>query len=118
MVDEKDEDMDLFFDAARAAAPQPSADLMARIMADAEAQQPVAVPLAPRQHPGIIRGFLAAIGGWPAMAGMMTATVAGLWIGVNPPTGLEDIASTFLGSKTTEYLSDYMPTFAGLDIGG
>ena len=78
-----------FFDAARATAPQPSEDLMARVLADANALQPQAAPLA-----SVVKrpGWLSALGGWPALAGLATATVAGVVIGVTDPTSVGDIA--------------------------
>lgn len=112
------QDLDLFFCAAQDAAPVPSTDLMARIMADAQAAQPVIATTVRPSKIGLFTALLATIGGWPAMAGMVTAAATGIWIGVNPPTGLESLSATYLGGESTEYLSDYMPVIATLDIGG
>lgn len=92
----RDDGLEAFFAAARADAPTPSDDLVARILADADAVHPAPVALAPRRSASPAwRDVLRGIGGWPALAGLATATVAGLWIGVQPPSGLD-----FLGSET------------------
>ncbi|MEP1765222.1 MAG: hypothetical protein ABJJ53_01000 [Sulfitobacter sp.] len=77
-------DLEAAFDAARAApAPMPAA-LSARIVADALAHQP-RKPLWTR--------MLAAIGGPAGLGGLMTATVAGFWLGVAPPVdGVDPLA--------------------------
>ena len=69
-------DLEAAFDAARAA-PAPLPDgLAARIVADAIAHQP-RKPLPAR--------ILAALGGPAGVGGLVTATVAGFWLGVAPP---------------------------------
>lgn len=109
-----DDDLDRLFDLARGAAPglsDPLPDaLFARIMADADAavpgvaSVPVTGPVAP-SVPGGWRGLVAAIGGWPAMGGLALATVVGLVIGINPPTGLSTITSGLLGETLELQLS-------------
>jgi len=37
-----------------------------------------------------LRGVIAAIGGWPAVGGLATASAAGLWIGLAPPSFIPD----------------------------
>lgn len=124
MPDSKDfgEDpmLDAFFDAGRAAAPQPSAALMARVLADAgevqaAALEPVgpAVSAAPGRRFGPLGLLLAALGGWPSVAGLASAAVAGLWIGVAQPdmaayVGLETASTDMTTTtETTGYdLSD------------
>jgi hypothetical protein len=72
----------LFAEAAGDGKPEVPADLMARILADAEAMQPTAAALAARPaRQGLFSQFMQAIGGWPSLAGLATATVAGVWIG-------------------------------------
>lgn len=99
--DKDDIALDAFFAAARAEEPVPGDDLMGRIMADAALVQgrsavAVAAPVASGW-----RGILAAIGGWPAMGGMAVATMAGLWIGISPPTGLATFASGIFGETVS-----------------
>jgi hypothetical protein len=49
-----------------------------------------------------VGGWLAAIGGWPAAAGLATATVAGLWIGYAQP----DLGAVTLGTGADEVVYD------------
>lgn len=80
-----------FFTAARAAAPVPSAALMARVLAAAEAEAVRRPPETPAlragRRGGAIGAMLSAIGGWTGVGGLATATAAGLWIGA---AGLAD----------------------------
>lgn len=113
-------DLDALFEAARAHSPAPSEAFLARVVADA-----AAVDAARRQsaaqaaaQPGARRGLrdrLQAIGGWPALAGLATATVAGLWIGYAAPDigglafgtgGLADAGAYDIGGL----LPGYVPT--------
>ncbi|MGX0975649.1 hypothetical protein ACSSVY_001359 [Roseovarius sp. MBR-51] len=106
-----DKDQDLgglgaFFDAARTHPPAPSADLLARVLSDAEAEQvwitrrALASEAAPRA--GLVEQLYRLLGGWPAMAGLATAVVAGVWIGTALPEGLS-------GSSEAAYLVDITP---------
>ena len=88
------------FATARDAAPDPSDALMARVMADADAVQAEmararGMPAAPRRG---LAGVWRALGGWPAVAGLSTAAVTGIWIGVAPPDALAVTAQSVLGS--------------------
>ena len=106
------------FEAARAARPEPSADLMARVLADAEASQAgfTATPGArARPRYGYLRQFFEALGGWPAMAGLTAAGIAGVWLGVSPDVGLSDALASFLGAgDMVSYTVDVMP---GAELG-
>lgn len=77
-----------FFEAARAQAPEPSPDLLARVLADAEAAQ--AQPAARRAVPraGVWTRLAQGLGGWPGLAGLGAAGLAGLWIGLAMPATL------------------------------
>ncbi|MDO9525381.1 MAG: dihydroorotate dehydrogenase [Gemmobacter sp.] len=79
------DDLDDLFGAVAQRAPLPSDVLMARVMADAVAHQPglVAVKRVPRA--GLWDVILAALGGRGALAGLATATLAGVWIGFAQP---------------------------------
>lgn len=119
MADMRDDDLELFFEAGRADAPVPSQELMARIMADAEANMPPAAPVvqaAPKA--GLFAGLLAAIGGWPAMAGLATATVAGIWIGYAQPTSLTVLAGGVWPAQTGYDVVDFVPSFDGFLVDG
>jgi hypothetical protein len=112
-ADMNDSDLDDIFAEARVTMAGPSPDLMARVLADAEAHQPAtpglrrAVP-PPRQ--GLWAAMMAAIGGGAALAGLSTATVAGLWIGFAQPTTLLNVTDSFLPTETLESV-DLLPSF-------
>lgn len=80
----RDTDLDDLFAEARREAPVPSADLIARILSDAAAAQPDPhrPRPAPRRRPN---RTLALFGGGGLFAGLATATIAGVWIGVAQP---------------------------------
>jgi hypothetical protein len=74
--------LDTLFDAAPT--PEPSAALTARILRDAQAHQPQTAPPALPQR-GLFATLATALGGWPTLGGLATATLAGLYIGVAQP---------------------------------
>lgn len=94
--------LDALFDEARDA-DTASPDLMARVLADAEAVQDAAMAAAVEAAPKVPvwRAVLDAIGGWPAAAGLATAGLAGVWIGVTPPDVLSYEVAMVLGTDTT-----------------
>lgn len=98
-------ELDDFFEAARAQTPEPDAAFLARVLADAEAAQTgFADPERPAMPAPGRRGMMAAmraLGGWPAAAGLSTATLAGLWIGIAPPDALAVTAQTLLSSEAS-----------------
>ena len=93
-----DAELDTFFAQARSSTPEPSPDLMARILADALEAQP-APPLPPVPARPAYNGGMSelwdALGGWPAAASLVTATVAGIWIGISPPDAVSTVTETF-----------------------
>jgi len=101
MVNKHDDPLDGFFEAARSVSPQPSDALQRRILADADAVLMAGITPAPRRLR--FAAALAVLGGWPTMAGLMTAAVAGLWIGVSPPQLIEGL----MGVQTVEYLPGF-----------
>ena len=108
-------ELDELFSAAVQDRPTPSDDLMARIMADAQAEiaaVSVARPAAPRQ--GWFASLIASVGGWPAAAGLATAAVTGLMIGLVPPTGLLELADDYLVASSVYELDDFMPSYGDL----
>ncbi|MBE0452516.1 MAG: hypothetical protein IBX58_02420 [Roseovarius sp.] len=106
MSDDKHEAarLELFFEAARAHPPEPSAALMAAVLRAAETGQP-----APRREPLLAR-LRDAFGGWPALAGLATAAAAGVWIGTALPEGT-------IGAAEAGYLVDVAPELA-FDLAG
>jgi len=114
MTDDKtiptDAELDALFAAAVRDAPTPSGDLLQRIVADADmvsaARQ--APPLRVRR--GLVDRLMAALGGWPAVAGLATATVVGIWIGYASPDALNGLTGGPLADGTYE-LGDLIPAF-------
>jgi len=104
-----------FFDAGKAARPEPGDALMARIMADADrvqaerAKAPAAVTAPAPVRRGWLERLAQALGGWPAMTGLAAATVAGLWIGVSAPAGLTGMAQDVIAGNDAAYLIDLDP---------
>ncbi|AXQ94218.1 dihydroorotate dehydrogenase [Cereibacter azotoformans] len=81
----RDSDLDDLFAEARRESPAPSADLMMRILADAAAEmpvQPAPVRSVPRRTAG---ARFALFGGGGLFAGLATATLVGVWIGIAQP---------------------------------
>jgi hypothetical protein len=87
----------LFAQAKNDVGAQPSEAFMTRVVTDALAQQPMP-QIAP---PSLWAQIAAMVGGWQGMGGLIAATCAGFWIGINPPEGLPTQFETFLGSETS-----------------
>lgn len=89
--------LDAFFEAAQADPPKVNDALMARIMVNAQQLQPV-VPVLDGPKPetfGLWTRIKDGMGGWPSMAGLATAAVAGLWIGIDTPTLADGVMSLY-----------------------
>ncbi|MCH2076920.1 MAG: hypothetical protein MK180_08530 [Rhodobacteraceae bacterium] len=103
-------ELDRLFKASDAETPLPSGDLMARIMADAEAVQAQAIaptPGAAPQSRGLFAGLGEALGGWAGLSGLGAAVATGLVIGIFPPDQLASYAAMLTGAEVS--LSDYVP---------
>jgi len=105
--------LDDLFALARRAAPEPSAALLARVLADGEAELAARAPAQPQPRgapPGGIAigalwaDLLAVVGGWRAVGGLATATLAGVWIGFSGAAGLSVAATEFLTGSSAETL--------------
>ena len=106
---------DLFAD-AQTFGPGVSSVLFQRIVGDADAvldQMNVDQEQSASRQPAVLQSLLGIIGGWPAMAGLATATMAGIWIGFSPPTALDSVAGGYLSSATYYDLGDFMPSVVG-----
>jgi hypothetical protein len=86
---------------AKDARPEPPAPFMARVLQDGldvqdqlMAAERAALAGAATGRGAVQAGLIARIGeflgGWPAVAGLASAAVVGVWIGVNPPSSLSD----------------------------
>ena len=107
--------LDELFAEARQVRPVVSLDLMARIMADAAAVQSeriAPIVTATPEQVGFFAGLWSALGGWGGAGGLAAATMAGLWIGFAPPSGLESVSTAVFGQSVTVSL------FASDDILG
>lgn len=102
-------ELDALFSAEKEASLEPSPEFLARIIDDAvqvqsEFQSGAVEPVASNSF---WQALVAAVGGWATVAGLATATVAGVWIGMSPPSGLETLTETVLGASLG--YSDYLP---------
>ena len=96
-----DDELDAVFAAAQGEPVALSTTTMDAIMAGAVAGlEPDAAPISK----GIPwwQQVMQAIGGWPALGGLATATVMGIWIGVNPPVALDGVTAVF-DTDTAEF---------------
>lgn len=123
MADNSDdiEGLEAFFAAGRTSAPQMSDALMARILGDAAVEQAriedarTGRPgMAAAKRPNPWRVLIAVLGGRKAVAGLLTAALAGLWLGFSPPQPLsgltQTVAQSVLGSSTSLDGLDLLPT--------
>ena len=104
-----DDDLDLMF-AAAALRPEPPPALMARILADAAALQPVARGVAaPVVRRGWFAGLADMLGGGRSLAGVTAAAAAGLYLGIAQPTPVLALTSLVSGTATLDNL-DLLPS--------
>lgn len=111
-----DAQLDALLDQARQVTDGPSPDLMARILADAEAEMPkpaTEIQMAPAvPQRGLFARIIEQIGGLAGLSGLAMAGAAGLLIG-NADLGFQDIATQAVGLEIVDYdLSDLYPDFA------
>lgn len=111
-------EFDALFDAARAQDRVPSGDLVARILADADSVAAVAeakaVVTKPGTRPGWLAGLVAAIGGWPAVAGLATAAVTGVAIGVASPDTIDSWTGGTVTAALGYEVNDLIPSVGDL----
>ena len=97
----------------------PSDALMARVLADAMAEQPRAVQVQPSRpraaSPGLWSRLAELFGGGGALAGIGTAAVAGVVIGFAQPAGLGALTEAVWGTplETVELIPSVETLFAG-----
>ncbi len=112
---DREDDLDRLLAVARAAGPQPGADLIARILTDAATAQPIAPRRAPLAAPRRTRlAWLASVfGGGGALAGISLAMVAGVFVGVVQPAPVAALASVFIVDATMDSV-DLLPLDSAL----
>jgi hypothetical protein len=117
---ETDRDLEAFFQAVKAEPSEARPDLLARILDDAYAEQDartarvipdVAEIRRSASGKGLLAGLREAIGGWPALAGLATATLAGVWIGYSPPASLDALSTTLLDSDYSLTMDSSLPDY-------
>lgn len=104
---------------ARAMPPQAPTALLARIEADALREQAGRVQqAAPRRPVAPARpGWLAALGGGGVLAGMVSATVAGVWIGFAQPAPVAALTERLGGASAQDDADDGpVELFPGFEI--
>lgn len=101
MTDPNDDMLEALFAEARGASVAPDDALTARVLADAARVQAAGWARPEVPQPGLWQRFLDMIGGWPALGGLATATVAGFWIGVAPPTSVSDLTASLIGDEVS-----------------
>ncbi|MGI3168023.1 hypothetical protein ACRARG_02645 [Pseudooceanicola sp. C21-150M6] len=106
-----DSGLEPYFAAARRTMPAPSSDLLARIGADAFAVQDEQshARLQPRvsDRRGPLAAVLALLGGWPSLAGLATAGIAGLAVGMfGPAAAALPVSALGLATVSTEIEQD------------
>lgn len=98
MTKSDDDMIDALFADARAQSPAVPDDLMARVLADAAAAGPALVGVEKRR---LWASILDMIGGWPSVGGLAMAGVAGIWVGVAPPTSVSTWTADLIGSPVS-----------------
>lgn len=109
-------EVDALLRAARAAPPVVSDDLMAAILADASQMQAGFLPPeVPARRQSFFAALLSVLGGGIGVGGLVTAGLAGVWIGVAPPaflpdpmelTGITSTSELFDGFDMSELISE------------
>ncbi len=88
--------------------PQLPDGLMSRVLDAGLAAQPApggtSAPVSRWQR--LTGAMTGAIGGWQGLGGLVAATCAGFWIGINPPQYLPDVALSLLGADAVFETTD------------
>lgn len=113
----RDSDIDDLFARAREAVPVPDTALMKRIEAQGLAVQSgfAAVPAAAVPKRGSLSRWLAALGGGPVVAGLATAALAGVWIGLAQPAPVAAVTSGVSAALGQDETSDFVELIPGFD---
>lgn len=108
--------IDDLFALARDTPPPPSGDFMARILADATAEQDRlnSVRPTPPKPASLWQSLVAALGGIGAVAGVGSAAVAGLVIGYVQPDAFFTLADSYGISASASDSLDLLPGYDSL----
>ena len=113
-TDNDDAMIDALFRDARAIDALPDDGLMARVMADAHRAGDGLVAVADQSWWTTLSDIL---GGWPTVGGLALAGVAGLWVGVAPPTSVENLAASIFGTTdTVSFIDDDLDLGFGFGV--
>ena len=121
--DMSDADLDALLSDLRSHPPEADARLLARIVDDAQAVQSSRTSVravVPTREPAL-RRWISALGVSVALAGLGTAAMAGLWIGMAQPASLIDVTDQLSAALGREAALDYVelfPDFTTLQIEG
>ncbi len=103
-------DLDALFATAASVRAVPSDALMTRILADADAVQPVvARPVPAVTAPGWFQTLADWFGGGMSLAGMSMAALTGLYLGIAQPLPVAALTELVTGTTTLESL-DLLPS--------
>lgn len=97
-----DDELDAVFSAARGEPIALSDTAMDQVMAAAIAELEDDTKQVSVKPVSWWRELVQTLGGWPAMGGLATAAMVGVWIGVSPPTALEGMTTVF-DTDTSEF---------------
>lgn len=111
----RDSDLDDLFASLRAVPPEAPAHLLARVLEDAEQQQPVPRRPAPVPRRSLWSLLVGGLGGGGVVAGLATATLAGFWIGFAQPAPVTTLTAALwqqeaLGDDEGLDLVELIPT--------
>lgn len=112
-----DTELEALFSAAASDAAEPSQALMRRVLVDADGVAGGLTAPAPAQAagPGLLPRLLSGLGGWPGLAGLATAGVAGLAIGIASPGTLATLSSGLVAGEVIDdyHMVDLLPGLTG-----
>jgi hypothetical protein len=107
-TDMREQDLDDLFAEARAQEPPENTGLIARVLADAERNMPRQVVRAVPRRPGFLAKVAASLGGKGVLAGLGTAAVAGVMLGLVQPTSVSAVTDMILAETPLDEV-DLLP---------
>ena len=101
---ERDDELDALLSGMKA--PEPSSDLMSRVLADAYDMQPVPAITMAQPEASHWQSFIGVFGGWGGLGGLAFAASVGFVVGLSPPDLLTTPLDIVLGPDLTESYED------------